>query len=87
MMHHRDDFRGRLDSVGSAPSTVKSARSTLHYHFEPDYDEKKKRLLKGKFKKQLMDYFPDLTASKRNVTSDDSEDDAYDTDLDSDLGQ
>ena len=43
-----EDFRGRLDSIGSDLGS-KSAWSTMHYHFQPDYEEKKKRLLKASF--------------------------------------
>ena len=70
---------------GGLLGTARSAWSSAHFHYDPDYEQKKQRVLKGKFSKQLANYFPDVT-TKRSVVSEESEDDAYDTDLDPDLG-
>ncbi|KAK7483530.1 hypothetical protein BaRGS_00025204, partial [Batillaria attramentaria] len=77
-----DECRQRANSLCSTAQSVLSATQWRHM---PDYEEKKQRLLKGKFRKQLMDYFPDLS-TKRTVISDVSDDEAYDTDLDKDIG-
>ncbi|XP_076464806.1 uncharacterized protein LOC143296661 [Babylonia areolata] len=78
-------------AVGGLPrsrSAWSGGAGPLQYHYQPDYEEKKQRVLKGKLGQQLLRYFPDLkdAASKKHVLPEDSEDEAYDTDLDTDLG-
>ncbi|KAL8619796.1 hypothetical protein ACOMHN_025882 [Nucella lapillus] len=82
--HH--DFPDLL-APGRARSRLDTWGSCMSYHYEADYEEKKARVLKGKLGQKLSDYFPDLkAATKRRSLPQDSEDEAYDTDLDDDLG-